>query len=125
MNFAYWMVLVAAFLPGLTMGTAKAAAGRKYDNAAPRAWAEKLSGWQRRAGWAQNNHFEAFPGFAAGVIIAELCHVPQPRIDLLAGIFIAARLVYTGVYLAGYASLRTLVWLVGAGAVVMLFVSGI
>jgi uncharacterized MAPEG superfamily protein len=125
MHFAYWMILVAAFLPGATMGMAKGAAGKKYDNARPRAWAENLEGWMRRADWAQRNHFEAFPAFAAAVIVAELTQVPQARIDLLAGLFIAVRLVYTGLYLANQASLRTLVWLVGAGIIIALFVSGV
>jgi uncharacterized MAPEG superfamily protein len=124
MNFAYWMILIAAILPGLTVGVAKGAAGRKYDNAAPRAWAENLQGWMRRADWAQRNHFEALPGFAASVFVAELSHVPQGTIDLLAGLFIAARLVYTACYLANLATLRTLVWVVGFGTMIALFAAG-
>ena len=125
MNFAYWMILIATILPGLTVGMAKGASGRKYDNAAPRAWAENLQGWMRRADWAQRNHFEALPGFAASVFVAELSHVPQGRIDLLAGIFIAARLVYTACYLANLSTLRTLVWAVGFAAMIGLFTVGI
>ena len=124
MTFAYWMILIAALLPGLTVGVAKGAAGRKYDNAAPRAWAASLQGWMLRADWAQRNHFEALPGFAASVFVAELSHVAQSRIDLLAGVFIAARLVYTACYLANLATLRTLVWAVGFAAMITLFVSG-
>jgi uncharacterized MAPEG superfamily protein len=125
MTFAYWMILIATLLPGLTVGVAKGAAGRKYDNAAPRAWAENLQGWMRRADWAQRNHFEALPGFAASVFVAELSHVAQGRIDLLAGVFIAARLVYTACYLANLSTLRTLVWAVGFAAMIGLFIAGI
>jgi len=125
MTFAYCMILIATILPGLTVGVAKGAAGRKYDNSAPRAWAENLQGWMRRADWAQRNHFEALPGFAASVFVAELSHVPQGRIDLLAGVFIAARLVYTACYLANLATLRTLVWAVGFAAMIGLFTAGI
>ncbi len=125
MTFAYWMILIATILPTLTVGVAKGAAGRKYDNSAPRAWAENLQGWMRRADWAQRNHFEALPGFAAGVFVAELSHVPQGRIDLLAGIFIAARLAYTACYLANLAGLRTLVWALGFAAMIGLFTAGV
>jgi uncharacterized MAPEG superfamily protein len=125
MTFAYWMILIATILPGLTVGVAKGAAGRKYDNSAPRAWADTLQGWMRRADWAQRNHFEALPGFAASVFVAELSHVPQTRIDLLAGIFIAARLAYTACYLANLATLRTLVWTLGFAAMIGLFTAGV
>src|SRR5665213_1090281 len=108
MNFAYWMVLVAALLPYLTVALAKWPGG--IDNRAPRRDMERLEGWRRRADWAHRNHFEAFPAFAAGIIVAELAHVPQHAIDLLAGLFIALRIVYTALYLADRAALRSTVW---------------
>ncbi len=80
-----------------------------------------LQGWRARADAAHRNHFEAFPAFAAAVIIAQLKHTPQPTIDALAAGFIVARLVYTGCYLAGLASLRSLVWFAGVGCTLALF----
>ena len=80
MTTAYWCVLIAAYLPIAWTGMAKFGAGGKdFDNAAPRAMLAKLDGWRQRANWAQLNGFEAFPPFAAAVIIAHLLAVPQAR----------------------------------------------
>jgi len=83
---------------------------------------ESLTGWRRRADWVHRNHFEAFPAFAAAVIVAELTHAPQTRIDLLAGIFVLLRLIYTVLYLADQAALRSIVWSLGILTVIWLFV---
>ena len=119
MTTAYWCVLVAALLPYFTVVLAKAQPG--FDNHAPRPWLERQQGWRRRAFWAHQNGFEAFPAFAAAVIIAHLAHAPQGRIDLLALVFIAARVAYVAAYVADAAALRSLVWSIGFLAVVGLF----
>ena len=108
MNIAHLCVLVAALLPVLTVGGAKAQPS--YDNASPRAFLGRLEGWRGRANWAHQNHFEAFPPFAAGVILAEMAHAPQARIDMLAMAFVALRVVYTFMYIGNLAALRTLIW---------------
>jgi uncharacterized MAPEG superfamily protein len=122
MTFAYWMLLGAALLPYFTVGLAKSGG---FDNHAPRLGLENLTGWRQRADWAHRNHFEAFPAFAAMVIVAELAHAPQSRIDLLAGIFVFLRLIYTVLYLADQAALRSTVWSLGLLAVIWLFVLGV
>jgi len=124
MTLAYWCVLVAAYLPIVWTGIAKfGAGGRDFDNAAPRVMLAKLDGWRQRANWAQLNGFEAFPPFAAAVIIAHLTSVPQPRIDALALAFITARIVYGVFYLMNLATLRSVAWMAATGCVVALFVS--
>jgi uncharacterized MAPEG superfamily protein len=120
MNFAYWMILAAAFLPYLTVALAKAWGG--IDNRAPRHGLDGLTGWRRRADWAHRNHFEAFPAFAAAVVVAELAHMPQGWIDLLAGAFVLFRIVYTGMYLADWSTARSIVWALGLICVLGLFV---
>jgi uncharacterized MAPEG superfamily protein len=122
MTAAYWCVLVAALLPIVWAGAAKAGA-RGYNNARPREFLGALSGWPARANFAQQNSYEAFPPFAAGVIIAHLCNAPQPTIDALAVTFIAARVAYGLCYIADRAGLRSLLWLVGFSCVVGLFVT--
>lgn len=125
MTTAYWCVLIAAYLPLAWTGMAKfGAGGRDFDNAAPRAMLARLEGWRARANWAQLNGFEAFPPFAAAVIIAHLTQAPQARTDLLAIGFIAARIVYGLLYLANLATLRSIAWLAGVGCIIALFVSG-
>ena len=115
MTFAYWMLIAAAMLPYLTIALAKSAGG--IDNRAPRPSLESLSGWRQRADWAHRNHFEAFPAFAAAVFVAELTHAPQSRIDQLAGIFVLLRVIYTVLYVADQATLRSILWLLGLTAI--------
>lgn len=123
MTFAYWCVLIAAFLPIVWAGAAKF--GKPgFDNARPREFLAALDGWPARANWAQANSYEAFPPFAAGVIIAHATgNADQGTIDLLAGIFIVARIAYGLLYIADRASLRSFVWLAGFGAMVGLFIA--
>jgi uncharacterized MAPEG superfamily protein len=124
MTIALWCVLIAALLPYLGTIVAKAS-GERYNNRDPRAWLDKQSGLSRRADNAQKNGFEAFPFFAAAVIVAHLLHAPQPRIDTLAIVFVVARLAYFACYLADWQAVRSLVWLVGFGACVAIFLLGL
>lgn len=121
MTIAYWCVLIAGLMPLFTVAIAKR--GRPdFDNAEPRAWLDKQSGLRRRADYAHRNHFEAFPFFAAGVIIAQQVHAAQNMLNLLALVFIAARIAYTVLYLADRPSLRSAVWGVAFLAAIGLFV---
>lgn len=112
---AYWCVFVAALLPYVWVGFAKAR-GERYDNRQPRAWlARQNNGQVQRATAAQLNAFEAFPIFAAGVILADLAGVPDTRIALLAVVFVAARVFHGAFYVADRAVLRSLSWFVAIG----------
>jgi uncharacterized MAPEG superfamily protein len=122
MTTALWCVLIAGLLPYIAVGVAKA--GARFDNNNPRDWLAKQEGYRRRANAAQANSFEAFPLFAAAVIVAYLLHAPQARVDMLAMGFVAARLAYLACYLADWAVLRSLAWLAGMVCAVMIFVAG-
>jgi len=119
-TLAYWMVLACAILPYLTVAVAKARPD--YDNAAPRAQLEASTGYRLRAWWAHLNHFEAFPPFAAAVIIAHLAQGRQDWIDVLAVAFVALRVLYSILYVADRPTARSLVWIAGLGCTVGLFV---
>jgi len=121
MTIAYWCVLAAALLPYVFTGIAKFG-HRPYDNRAPRLFLESLEGRQQRAHWAQLNSFEAFPPFAAAVIIAHLCKAPQGSIDTLAIAFVGLRVVYGWAYVADRPTLRSLVWIGALACMVALFV---
>jgi uncharacterized MAPEG superfamily protein len=123
MNIAHLMVLIAALLPYLTVGGAKAQPA--YDNSKPRDSLATLAGWRARANWAHQNHFEAFAPFATAVILAEIAHASQSRIDALAVAFVVIRVAYTAAYLSNAASVRTLIWIAGLACVVWLFVLSI
>jgi uncharacterized MAPEG superfamily protein len=122
MTIAFWCVLVAGFLPYFGTLTAKIG-GERFDNSNPRDWLDAQSGFRKRANSAQHNSFEAFPFFAAAVIIAHVAGAPQGRIDLFAVVFILARLFYIAFYVADMATLRSLAWFVGLGSVVALFLA--
>ncbi|MBK6453605.1 MAG: MAPEG family protein [Proteobacteria bacterium] len=122
MTIAFWCVLVAGFLPYFGTLTAKIG-GERFDNSNPRDWLNAQSGFRKRANAAQHNSFEAFPFFAAAVIIAHVAGAPQGRIDLFAVVFILARLFYIAFYVADMATLRSLAWFVGIGSVVALFLA--
>jgi uncharacterized MAPEG superfamily protein len=123
MTTAYWCVLVAALLPYVATSIAKAG-GERYNNRHPRLWLDRQQGFRARANAAQHNSFEAFPFFAAAVIIAHLTGAPQDRVNALAVIFVVARALYIGCYLADWHWARSTVWLVGLLATLTLFVSG-
>jgi uncharacterized MAPEG superfamily protein len=120
MYFGYWMVLAAAFLPYAATAYAKQGT---VDNHTPRLSAETLTGARRRADWAQRNHFEAFPAFAAAVIIASIAGAAHMTIDWLAGTFVGLRILYTFAYIADRATLRSILFMAGAACVLGLFVA--
>ncbi len=121
MTTAYWCVLAAALLPFLFTGIAKFS-GPGFNNYKVRDFQAGLTGWRQRAHWAHLNSFEAFPPFAAAVIIAHVAGAPQDRVDLLALAFIGCRLVYAALYIANKAPLRSIVWALGLACVIGLFV---
>ena len=124
MTLAYWCVLITALIPLVAIGIAKAG-GERYNNRHPRVWLDKQQGYRARATAAQSNSFEAFPLFAAAVIIAHLTSAPQGRLDLLAIVFVIARIVYVVCYLADWHWARSFVWAIGFITCVVIFLSGV
>ncbi len=121
MTTAYWMILVAGLLP--YWPTVASKWRRDYRNAAPRAGVDKLAPRNQRAYWAQLNAFEAFPLFAAAVIIAHLAGADQSRTDGLAMAFVGFRVLYTLAYIYDRPGLRSLLWSGGLLCVMGLFVA--
>ena len=126
MTTAYWCVLIGAFMPLMWTATAKFGGSQKMSigqNRAPREFLETVTGMQKRAHWAQQNSFEAFPAFAAAAIIAHLAGGAQATIDMLAMAWVAARVAYGICYLADWGAPRSLVWAAAVACVVGLFVT--
>jgi uncharacterized MAPEG superfamily protein len=119
MTLPFWCVVIAAILPLLATVIAKSR--RDYDNANPREWLARQEGFRARAHAAQQNSFEAFPPFAAAVIIAHLRGAPQDPIELLAIAFIAARVAYLALYVGNLAVLRSLAWFAASGFTLAMF----
>src|SRR3954452_13596664 len=106
---AYWIMLLGAIMPYPLVIMAKA--NRDYDNADPRNPAALNTPFRQRAFGAHANCLEAFPLFAAAVLLAAVRDAPVQAVNVAAFVWLACRLVYVGCYLAGLGGLRSLIWI--------------
>jgi len=105
-------VVLASLVP---LGAARSQANFTIDDlAAPRAMADRLPDWGKRANWAHQNSFEAFTLFAPAALLCLLTQVDAPAALAAAWIHPALRLAYLGAYVANLPPLRSLCW---AGAI--------
>ena len=115
---AYWCVLVAALLPLVFTAIAKWGRIGKprrdggYDNNNPRAWLAQQTDWRARANAAQANSFEGLPFFIGAVVIAHQLGAAQTPVDILAFLYVVLRMIYIAMYVAGLATVRTVIWTV-------------
>ena len=72
--------------------------------------------------WAQQNTFEALPGFIGAVIIAHLAGGAQDSIDTLSVGYIILRLCYGFAYIFDMPTIRSVLWLASVGCIIGLFV---
>lgn len=124
MTIAFWCVLAAALSSMIWSGVAKLGGSGfpASGNHNPREVLESLDGYRKRAHWAQLNSYEAFPPFAAAVIIAHIAQAEQFWIDSLAIAFVVFRLLYGICYIGDWAAARSAVWGCGLACVIALFV---
>jgi uncharacterized MAPEG superfamily protein len=120
MTIAFWCVLIAGILPQLAGVYAKAS--KEYDNENPREYLASLEGKKSRANAAMANGYEGFPLFAAAVIIAHILGTEQALINQLAIAYIIIRCIYSWVYIIGWGTVRSLVWVAGLACIISLFV---
>lgn len=122
MSIAYWCILIAAVLPFVWVGAAKSGAPG-YNNKDPRGWVAKQETFRVRNAYnAHLNAFEAFPTFAAGVLMAQFAGVDPGQANLLAMAFIGFRILHGVFYIAAKAAIRSLVWMGGLACTVALMV---
>ena len=113
-------VALAALMPIVFAGLAKRQGG--YDNRAPRAWLAQLEGAQARAQAAQENSHEAFPPFAAAVILAVVLAPERvAEITPLAYAFLGLRLAYGWAYITDRDKLRSLLWVFALACTLRIF----
>lgn len=115
MSIAFYCVFAAAVLPYLFVAYAKMTPAylSKGGNKAPRKYAEGLTGPRQRAYWAHQNGFEAFPPFAAAVLISAQLGRMGTTVDLLALGFLLCRSLYGALYIANLDRWRSLAWMGG------------
>jgi uncharacterized MAPEG superfamily protein len=96
MTIADWCLSGAALLPLLTLAPVKPLGWREFDNASPRDSSFYEKPIRRRAFDAHTNGFEAFPFFAASVLLAEFRYWPQAFLDGPAVCFLLTRVAFVG-----------------------------
>jgi uncharacterized MAPEG superfamily protein len=128
MLFTITFIFTAAALPyvflilsGLPSRTERGRWGGDYDNREARASLERLTGWRRRAHFAQLNGHEAFAPFAAAMVCAQLAGGEVSRVHALAIGFIAFRLAHGAAYITNLGVPRSVSWGGGISCVAGLF----
>lgn len=134
---AYYSV-PAAYLITTLPGVYRAiAAGKHFDSAQPRKVVENCAKDEsidkktilrlQRAEAASANGFESLGMYAGGIAAAAAAGVPAATLNSLAGVYLASRAAYNVVYVflqdnRRFAPVRSLVWNVGLGIIVALWV---
>jgi len=115
MEVAISCLVIAALLHVISKIPVAVAMSRQgqYDNKHPRVQQAGLTGFGHRALSAHQNTIEAFPLFAAGIVVALIANVDQASINALAVTFVIARLLYLLCYLCDISWLRSIIWGVG------------
>ena len=125
MTTPLWCLLIATFLPFLWVITGHVCRYRQFgniDNNHPRLQQAQLTGVGARAMAAQKNAWEALAMFTPAVLIAHLNGATAGRAATASILFIAARGAHGCFYLTDLSALRSLIWMIGVGAVIWLFV---
>ena len=111
-NGIVYLILIACLLPYLFAVIAKMAGGFKSeDNQNPRSFLANTTGLAARANAAQQNSFESLPLFIAAILLAEYMVIPQFIIMTFGIAYLVFRLLYGLCYLANWATLRSIIWL--------------
>jgi len=113
MTVAEWCVFAVVALYLLTIVPVKWIGAQQYDNAQPRDPAFYQEAIRARALGAHQNGIEAFPFFAAAVLLAEFRVAPQNLINELAVLFLIVRAAYVLTYIGNRPRLRSILWNLG------------
>ena len=124
MTIAFYCVVVGLFIPVILAGISKKSIAVRYNNESPRDHIAHLSGKEKNAYNAEQNHYETFPMFAIAVLAAHWLNHDQSIIDLLAITFIIARVFHAIFYITNNGSLRSLSFMIGLACTIALFFAG-
>ena len=125
MTTPFWCVLVAGLLPYVWVTMAAGESRTQFgsvDNKLPRLQEAQLAGRGARAMGAHNNAFEVFPLFAAAVIVAHIAGADPGWSNLLAIVWVVARILHGILYLSDVDVMRSLSFVVGQLCSIGLFV---
>lgn len=110
MVMAYWFILIAALMPYSVVQIAR---GKAFNNAKPRDAYIDADAAQKRALGAHLNSFEAFPFYAAAVLVALQAGMGGVLLNVLAGLWLLVRGAYIYAYLKDIPTWRSRIWGVG------------
>nr|WP_315277044.1 MAPEG family protein [uncultured Acinetobacter sp.] len=107
-----YLIIIACLLPYVFTVVAKMAGGfKREDNQNPREFLAKTTGLAARANAVQQNSFESLPLFIAAVLMAEYMVIPQVVVMMFGIAYIVLRIIYGICYLANWATLRSIIWM--------------
>ena len=107
-----YLIIIACLLPYVFAVVAKMAGGfKREDNQNAREFLAKTTGLAARANAVQQNSFESLPLFIAAVLMAEYMVIPQVVVMMFGIAYIVLRIIYGICYLANWATLRSIVWM--------------
>ena len=107
-----YLIIIACLLPYVFAVIAKMAGGcKREDNQNPREFLAKTTGLAARANAVQQNSFESLPLFIGAVLMAEYMVIPQVVVMMFGIAYIVLRIIYGICYLANWATLRSIVWM--------------
>jgi uncharacterized MAPEG superfamily protein len=121
MTIAEWCVFAIVMLYLLSIAPIKWLRFRRFDNARPRDPTFYEDPIAARSLGAHQNGIEAFPFFAAAILLAEFRACPQRLVDELAVLFVIVRIAYVFTYLGDRPTLRTILWSIGFSINIAIF----
>ena len=121
MTAAEWCIFATVMLYLLTIAPVKWIGFRSYNNSKPRDPAFYDDPLRARALGAHQNGIEAFPFFAAAVLLAEFRAAPQNLVNELAVLFLIVRIAYVFTYLGDRPRLRSILWSLGFAINIAIF----
>lgn len=124
MDISYLCIVISLFVPLACSWYAKWSV-KGYDGRAPRLFLAERTGKQQRANFAQQNFYETFPAFAVGVVVAHSMDAAPWLIDMIAVIWLTARVIYAVVYIADNHPLRSTTWIISFLSIIALYFIGI
>ena len=121
MTVAEWCIFASLMLSLLSIASVKWLRFGRFDNSKPRDPAFYESPCAARALGAHQNGIEAFPFFAAAVLLAEFRACPQNLINELAVLFVIVRIAYVFTYIGNRPTLRSILWSIGFAINIAIF----
>lgn len=128
MTTPFWCLFIVALLPIALSWVGGYHRNKQFgqvDNKQPRLQAARLEGAGARAYAAQQNAWEALLLFTGAVLVAHLAGATGSQAAIAAVLFVVARVLHAVFYLANLDILRSLVWLVGLGCVIWLYLMAV